>query len=596
MGRGHRGGHVARLRSVPVTHSFTSESRTLTTEISLLRGWHHAHFPRILTRTARTWLRCRPEEDEAGSFTQSPTFGDFSDSLFMIVSVFDLHRESVFELRSLWNSSIAPGKLETMARSLTANCSSTFAVDPEFRDLLPRLTKDERELLKRQIRREGRLLSPLVVWAEANLLIDGHHRSELVDELRSEGVEIEQPPIAYKSFRHRLAVIRWMVNNQNARRNWTVAERAAAVLRNRELIDRLRREAKERQRGGKRLSPASPSGDTRKMLARLAGVGEGTISRVQRVLDSGNQRVIRLLLEKKRISAREARHRVIRDEQKQKLRLQSIHAATFQRPSVTELQRGVRLICADVLNGLKQVEPGSVSLAVTSPPYPITVIEYDNYRYDGDYDKYIAWLDEVYAAVAVTLRHGGRFVINVDSVAEEFGVTPGDVVRPIYADTVNAMKRAGLSFMGEVCWYKQFVVGRRVRWGTYASCRSPRLRRNHEYLLVFYKGSRELEGDPQKCDLSPEEFRSWCVGHWHILPEKRNRSIHPAPMPEALVERAVKMFCYVDDLVLDPFCGSGTVPLVSARLGRRCVGIDNAPRYIEQTRNRLSEYFATAKP
>jgi len=88
-------------------------------------------------------------------------------------------------------------------------------------------------------------------------------------------------------------------------------------------------------------------------------------------------------------------------------------------------------------------------------------------------------------------------------------------------------------------------------------------------------------------DLSPEEFQNWIVGHWHIVPLKRNRSIHPAPFPESIPERVLKMFSYVGDLVLDPFCGSGTVPAVAARLGRRCIGIDNSARYIEQSRARV---------
>lgn len=476
-----------------------------------------------------------------------------------------------------------------MSSHTRTKSSASFIIDPELRDLLPRLGADERRLLKRQIKDEGRLLSPLVVWAEGNALIDGHHRNELVTELRKEGVEIETPAIAYKSFTDRYAVIRWMIVHQNARRNWTAAERAAAVLRNMDLIEKLKAQAKERQRAGKKidLPTRGSAGDTRKFLARLAGVGEGTISRVQRVLESGNQEVINQLLIKKRISAREARHRVIREEQKQQCRLNSSEAASSQRPPIEDSRRQVRLICDDVMNGLKHVESNTVSLAFTSPPYPITAVEYDNFRYDGNYDRYTEWLASVWVEVARTLKHGGRLVLNIDSVADEYGMTPGDVVRPVYADAVTAMKQAGLSFMGEICWYKQFVVGKRVRWGTYASCRSPRLRRNHEYLLVFFKGSRELDGDPLKCDLSPEEFRDWIVGHWSILPEKRDKKVHPAPFPEILAERILKLFSYVGDLVLDPFCGSGTVPAVAARLGRRCVGIDNSANYIEQAMARV---------
>ncbi len=73
----------------------------------------------------------------------------------------------------------------------SAICPIPPSIDPEFRDLLPTLAPDERAMLKRQIRDEGRLLSPLIVWAEQNVLIEGHHRQELIQELRNEGIDID---------------------------------------------------------------------------------------------------------------------------------------------------------------------------------------------------------------------------------------------------------------------------------------------------------------------------------------------------------------------------------------------------------------------
>lgn len=462
-----------------------------------------------------------------------------------------------------------------------------FEIDRDLRDLLPRLSVSERILLKSQIRAEGRLLSPLVVWAEGGVLIDGHHRNEIVAELREEGVKIGVPPVAFKSFQSRYSVMRWMIQHQNARRNWTPAERAAAVLKNRKLLARLREEAKERQRAGKRhdLQTRGSAGDTRRALARLAGVGEGTLARVQFVLDSGDEEIIHKLLVQRKLSAREAKRLVIRRDEKRRMMERAADAA-YARHDVGR-DRESRLICADVLDGLGEVESGSVSLAFTSPPYPLASVRYEHFVYDGNYERHMSWLSRVWTALARTLRPGGRLVINVDSVADEFGTNTDDIVRPVYADTLTAAKAAGLKFMGDVCWFKNHVTGKRAYWGTYATCRSPRLRRNHEYLLVFYKDSPVLEGDPAQCDLTPDEFEQWTVGHWRIPPEKRKVVRHPAPFPEALAERVIKLFSYTGDLILDPFCGSGTVPVSALKLGRRFIGIDNAPSYVAATRERL---------
>jgi DNA modification methylase len=493
----------------------------------------------------------------------------------------------------IWKWDAKGGRLSAMTGTIE---SPVFRIDPELRDLLPRLAAPERLLLKRQIRAEGRLLSPLIVWAEGGVLIDGHHRSQILEELQAEGVEVETPPIAFKSFRSRYSVIRWMIQHQNARRNWTPVERAAAVLQNRELLNRLRSEAKARQRSGKRSDPQTrgSAGDTRRALARLAGVGEGTLARVQFVLNSGDEEVIHKLLMGRKLSAREAKRMVIRREERRKLAAQAV-AACFQRHDMGTHQEG-ELICADVLDGLKLVQSESVSLAFTSPPYPLTTMRYERFQYDGQYDHHIAWLKSVWIEVARTLRRGGRLLINVDSVGDEFGSNTGDIVRPVYADTLMAAKEAGLNFMGDICWFKNHVTGKRAYWGTYASCRSPRLRRNHEYILAFYKESPVLDGDPAKCDLAPEEFEEWTMGHWKIPPEKRSVVPHPAPFPVALATRVIKLFSYVGDLVLDPFCGSGTVPVAATQLGRRFVGIDNGPSYIALARERVQSVLTGNQP
>lgn len=465
----------------------------------------------------------------------------------------------------------------------------TFSIDPDLRGLLPPLSPDEREALKRRIRGDGRVLSPLIVWREADVLVDGHHRLDILRELVAEGTKLPAPAVVYRSFPSRYSVIRWMISHQNARRNWTAAERAAAILSNRELVDRLREEARERQRLGRKLdlNARGSKGHTRRFLARLAGVGEGTISRVQRVLDSGNRRVIDLLLVKKRISAREARRLVIRDELRKALderRSVKLDGVAGQGPSGRPT---VQLICEDVLSGLQRVEPGGVSLAFTSPPYPVIGVKYDRFTFDGDYPGYIRWLSQVWKSVARRLRRGGRLVINIDSMADERAPDGVDAVYPLYADTVAAVKRAGLLFMGDICWHKPRSRGLRIKWGTYASCRSPRLRRSYEYLLVFCRESRFLDGDPAKSDITLQEFRDWSVGHWDIAPVRRRRIDHPAPFPAELATRVIKLYSYVDDLVLDPFCGTGTVPSVAASLGRRCIGIDHSPAYIRDAKQRI---------
>jgi DNA modification methylase len=151
------------------------------------------------------------------------------------------------------------------------------------------------------------------------------------------------------------------------------------------------------------------------------------------------------------------------------------------------------------------------------------------------------------------------------------------------------MREVGLQFYGDICWLKQNAVGKtRPAWGTFCSCRNLRIRRNHEYLLIFSKGSSTLDGNPELCDLTPDEFEQWTLSTWHIQPERRRIADHPAAFPEKLAERVIRLFSYVGDIVLDPFCGTGTVPYVARRFHRRYIGIDNAPGYVDAARARIA--------
>jgi len=89
-------------------------------------------------------------------------------------------------------------------------------------------------------------------------------------------------------------------------------------------------------------------------------------------------------------------------------------------------------------------------------------------------------------------------------------------------------------------------------------------------------------------DLTKEEFIEWTNGLWTIKPE--TRSEHPAPFPIELVTRLIKMNTYIGDIVLDPFCGSGTAAVAAINLGRRFIGIDQSEKYIQMTTERLEKH------
>jgi N6-adenosine-specific RNA methylase IME4 len=145
-------------------------------------------------------------------------------------------------------------------------------IDPEFRDLLPALTTDERFTLKKAIAADG-LRDPLVVWMEQDILVDGHNRLAICKEL-----DVQVRTTA-RSFNSRGEALIWVVENQSGRRNMEPIDKIALAERMKPVYAA---EAKRRQACGQggvllkaKLPEANP-GDTRDLLAKQCGVSPRT--------------------------------------------------------------------------------------------------------------------------------------------------------------------------------------------------------------------------------------------------------------------------------------------------------------------------------
>jgi DNA modification methylase len=92
------------------------------------------------------------------------------------------------------------------------------------------------------------------------------------------------------------------------------------------------------------------------------------------------------------------------------------------------------------------------------------------------------------------------------------------------------------------------------------------------------------------CKSKPKTFkaeleRNFHSEVWTINPDKNNK--HPAPFPEKLVENCILLSTVKHDIVLDPFCGSGTVPIICKKLERSFIGIDIDNEYLTLSQSRL---------
>jgi len=239
-----------------------------------------------------------------------------------------------------------------------------------------------------------------------------------------------------------------------------------------------------------------------------------------------------------------------------------------------------KIVCKDVLEGLKELEDDSVDLIFTSPPYNCK-IDYNNSEDNLSYDDYLKWIREISIECKRLLKTGGRYILNFDQIMSLKEERDKFYIRNMYSDFSDIMKDIGLLFKADIVWNKQNVCGSKTAFGSYMSPSCPNIRRNHEYILVWCKDNYVLKGDRENIDITKEEFHEWTMSSWNIMPETRKLCSHPAPFPEELARRIIKVFSYKDSLVLDPFSGIGTTCLMAKKLNRRYYGIDNSQKYVD---------------
>ncbi len=255
-------------------------------------------------------------------------------------------------------------------------------------------------------------------------------------------------------------------------------------------------------------------------------------------------------------------------------------------PSNTILQ-------GDCLRLLAQLPAACVDLAFADPPFNIGY-EYDVYDDRQSKDEYLAWTGQWLAAVRRVLKPTGSFYV---AIGDEYA-----------AETKVRLDALGLAMRNWIVWHYTFGV----------HC-TKKFTRSHAHILYYVV-------DPKRFTFNADEVRVPSARQttyadrranpkgrvpddtWVLRPQEdgrffgavgdtwyvsrvcgtfKERTGHPCQMPEALLERIVRVSSNVGDLVLDPFAGSATTLAAAKRLGRRYLGMELSEEYAERGRQRL---------
>ena len=221
----------------------------------------------------------------------------------------------------------------------------------------------------------------------------------------------------------------------------------------------------------------------------------------------------------------------------------------------------------------------SVHLMVTSPPYNVKK-EYDD---DLSLEEYRALLKAVFEETYKKLVTGGRACINVANLGRKPYI-------PLHSYIIEDMLKVGFFMRGEIIWNKASSSSASTAWGSWLSAGNPVLRDIHEYILIFSKESFSRKRGSKESTISKDEFLEWTKSVW-TFPAVSARSIgHPAPFPEELPHRLIQLYTFKGDVVLDPFCGSGTACLAAFKDDRHFVGYDIEPEYVKLANKRIKAH------
>lgn len=229
---------------------------------------------------------------------------------------------------------------------------------------------------------------------------------------------------------------------------------------------------------------------------------------------------------------------------------------------------------------MQELPDNSIHLVVTSPPYNVGK-EYDK---AFNLKEYLLFLRRVWEEVSRVLVPGGRVCINIANLGRKPYI-------PLHTFVINDMIDLGFLMRGEIIWDKSASAGTSTAWGSWRSISNPTLRDVHEYILVFSKGTfKRVKMDGRVDTISRDEFLEYTKSIWSFPTESAKKIGHPAPFPVELPYRCIQLFSYSNEIILDPFMGSGQTAIAAIKTNRYYVGYEVNEQYVELAEQRIADF------
>lgn len=265
------------------------------------------------------------------------------------------------------------------------------------------------------------------------------------------------------------------------------------------------------------------------------------------------------------------------------------------------------IINGDCIEVMKTMEESSVDLIVTSPPYGVG-IDYDVHQDDMLWEEYVkftySWMEQAFRV----LKDDGRIALNIPYEINRQG-KGGRIF--MVSEVWQIMKEIGYKFFGVVDLEEESPHrSRTTAWGSWMSPSAPYIYNPKECVILAYKKNhiKKVKGEPEwvgelgekedkngvmkpktfYTEAQKREFIDLVFGQWNYFAD--TRSLTKATFSMDIPTKAIKILTYKNDVVLDPFAGSGTSLVAAEVLDRQWIGIELSPQYAEIARKRVNTF------
>jgi site-specific DNA-methyltransferase (adenine-specific) len=265
--------------------------------------------------------------------------------------------------------------------------------------------------------------------------------------------------------------------------------------------------------------------------------------------------------------------------------------------------------CIEVMEGMTE---GSVDLIVTSPPYGVG-IDYDTHDDDVEFEEYKVFTKEWLTQAFRVIKDDGRIAVNI----------PYEINRQkkggrifMVAEVWKIMQEIGFGFFGVVDLEENSPHrSKTTAWGSWMSPSSPYIYNPKECIILAYKKNhiKKVKGTPEWVGVETmienedgtkrkkmvytedqkKDFMELVFGQWNYFAD--TKSLTKATFSMDIPTKAIKILTYKNDIVLDPFAGSGTSLVAAEVLDRNWIGIELSENYAEVARKRVQSFIDKKK-